>query len=96
MQDNVVSLTGAPVVAGDPIREEFLAFAAECYDTFARATGDRAQSYVLTMATDRGVFDSFWSNTESILPSTAVLGFALAALTTAVAEEVRDYRKPKD
>jgi len=96
MQDNVVSLTGEPVVAGDPARQDFLDFAAKTYDTFNSATGDRAQSYVLTLATDEGVFDSFWSCYRSSLPITAVLGFALAALTTAVAEEVRDYRKPKD
>ncbi len=94
--DNVVSLTGDPIVAGDQARQDFLDFCTKTYDTFNHATGARAQSYVLTLTTDDGVFDSFWSSYKSSLPITAVLGFALAALTTAVAEEVRDYQKPKD
>jgi len=50
----------------------------------------------LTLATDSGVFDTYWSNYHSKLPMTAVCGFALGALTTAVASQAQDYQKPKD
>lgn len=94
--DNVVSLTGYPIVAGDQARQDFLDFVTKSYDMFAQGVGDKPQSYVLTLATDSGVFDTYWSNYHSKLPMTAVCGFALGALTTAVASQAQDYQKPKD
>ena len=96
MSNNIVSLDGGPVPVGDVVRNDFLSFAAHCYDGFVQNTGAPATSFTLTMSTDDGVFDSFWTNVHSRLPPTAVLGMALGALTTAVASGVRDYDKPKD
>jgi hypothetical protein len=93
--DNVVSLTGDPIETGDPVRESFLAFAAEVYDSF-KQSNEQPSAFILTLVSDEGVYKSHWLGEHSTLPATAFLAIGMAGLSSAFTISAQDYQKPKD
>ena len=93
--DNVVSLTGEPIETGDPVRESFLAFAAEIYDGF-KQSNEQPSAFILTLVSDEGVYKSHWLGEHSALPASAFLAIGMAGLSAAFTISAQNYEKPED
>jgi hypothetical protein len=91
MQDNVVSLTGEPVVAGDPVREDFLAFAAGSYDQF-KSSSASPTAFILTMVSDEGCYNTYWLGHHCLLPAPAFLSIGITGLTAAFVKGETGYQ----
>lgn len=96
MANNIVSLSGDKVDFCDPIRQDFLAFAAEIYDGFKTGNGAEPTAFIVTMLSDEGVYNSYWLGKHSALPSSVFLSLAITGLTAAFIKGEMPYQKPED
>lgn len=92
MSDNIVSLNGVPVDFGDPVREDFIAFAAQSYDRFKAGCG-QPTAFVLSVMNDDGTYKTYWLGAHSAMPSSAFLGIAISGIVTGLAQDAVPYEK---